>query len=314
MKAIQFESYGSSSVLRLVELEPPRPTTDECLVKVHCAGVNPVDWKIRKGYMRFLPGPSPPLVPGFDICGEVVQAGRNARKFKPGDWIYGLLDTKRGGGYAEYAVVKEPSAARKPENVSACEAAALPVAGLTAIQALRHLGGLRAGDHVLIIGASGGVGHLAVQIAQAMGARVTGVCSARNVEWVRKLGADHVIDYRKEDYTKQPFRCEVVFDAAAASSYSAGSRILTRDGVYIRTLPSAGLFLRMLTLPLTSKRRARLTMVKPSEEDLADLNRFVQAGKLRPFIERTYPLQEAAAAHDYSETGHARGKIVIRII
>ncbi|MDA2933943.1 NAD(P)-dependent alcohol dehydrogenase [Acidobacteria bacterium AH-259-D05] len=314
MKAIQIRQYGSSDVLEYVDRGRPIPAPHQYLVKVHCAGVNPIDWKIRKGMMKFLLRTKLPFVPGFDICGEVVETGGGVSKFKPGDWIYGELHSKRGGGYAEYAVVDEAFATPKPEELSPCEAAALPGSALTAVQALRDTGRLRSGQQVLIIGASGGVGHFAVQIAKAMSAQVTAVCGTDNVDWVRDLGADRVIDYRKEDYRKEALRYDIVFDAVAVDSYWVCSSLLTPRGVYVRTLPSAGLFLSIVISPLVSGKRARFVVMKPSGEDLRYLNRLVQTGQLRPVIGQVYPFAEAKAAQDHSEGGHARGKIVLQVL
>ncbi len=313
MKAIQIRRYGSSDVLEYVDRDRPGPASHQCLVRVHYAGVNPIDWKIRKGIMKFFLRIKFPFVPGYDICGEVIETGRGVSRFKPGDWIYGQLDSRGGGAYAEYALMDEASAALKPEQLSACEAAALPLSALTAVQALRDQANLSSGQRLLIIGASGGVGHFAVQIAKAMGAKVTGVCGTGNVDWVRELGADRVLDYRKEDYRKEAVRYDLIFDVVAVDSYSGCSSLLAPGGVYISTLPTVGLFLSMLILPLVSRRRARFVTVKPSGEDLEYLNRLVETGQLRAVIDRVYPLAEAKAGHDHSEEGHARGKIVLKV-
>ena len=211
--------------------------------KSGAAGVNPVDWKIRRGDLRLFLWISFPYTPGGDVAGEVVEVGAGVSRFKPGDAIVAFVDLKQGGGYAELAVVKESAAAKKPTSLSFAEAASLPIAACTALQSLRDLGKLREGGAVLINGGAGGVGHFAVQIAKVLGATAVATCGPANVEFVRSLGADRVIDYSREDFTRGAERYDTVFDAVAMSSFEACRQILKPGGIYVSTLPSPSVFL-----------------------------------------------------------------------
>ena len=318
MRAIVIYEYGSSEKLTLVELPEPRPGPDEVLIRVRAAGVNPVDWKIRSGMLRLILRLKFPFIPGFDISGEVAAVGSRVTRFKPGDPVYAMLGPPRGGGYAELAVAPESAVARKAQSQSHVEAASMPVAALTALQALRDLGGLKPGQSALINGASGGVGTFAVQIARALGARVTGVCGPSNVELVRSLGADWVLDYTREDFTTRGEIHDVILDAVAKSSFGKCRKVLAPAGTYITTLPSVDVLLRGMVLqPLLrlvgQRQRARMLFAKARSRDLEFLAKLADEGKLKPVIDRVYPLTEARAAHDYSESERARGKIVLEI-
>ena len=220
MKAIVIEGYGGPDRLLLRERPDPKPGAGEILVKVHAAAVNPVDWKIRRGDLRMVLRVGFPYIPGGDVAGEVVEVGAGVTRFRPGDPIVAFVDLRKGGGYAELAIVKESAAALKAQSLSFTEAASLPIAAGTALQALRDSGGLRQGGTSLINGAAGGVGHFAVQIARALGAVPTAVCGSSNVDFVRSLGAETVIDYSQEDFTRRTEQYDVVFDAVAKSGFS----------------------------------------------------------------------------------------------
>jgi NADPH:quinone reductase-like Zn-dependent oxidoreductase len=321
MKAIVIDGYGASDRLLLREVETPRPAAGEVLIRVHAAGVNPIDWKIRRGLFRPVLWLRFPVILGCDVSGVVEAAGPGVTRFQPGDPVFGLLDPKRHGpgGYAEYAAAPESSLARKPELLSFEEAASLPVAALTALQSLRDLGRLRAGGSVLINGASGGVGTLAIPLARALGAlRIAGVCGPSNVELVRSLGADPVIDYRREDFTRRPETYDVVLDAVAMSSFGACRRLLTPRGVYVTTLPMPGAVAWGAILPIAGLlgygKRAKIVLARGRAPDLEFLARQADLGHLRPIIDRVLPLEQAREAHDYSETERARGKIVLRVV
>jgi NADPH:quinone reductase-like Zn-dependent oxidoreductase len=318
MHAIIIREYGGSEKLTRAEIEAPKPGEGDVQIRVRAAGVNPVDWKIRRGMLRWVVRFDFPLVLGFDVAGEVAAVGRDVTRFREGDSVYAMLQPPRAGGYAELAVAPKSAVARKAVSQTDVEAASMPVAALTALQALRDLGGLKAGQSVLINGASGGVGTFAVQIARALGARATGVCGPSNVGLVRELGADEAIDYKKEDFTSRGEKYDMVFDAVARSTFSKCRRILTPSGTYVSTLPTAGLILRSMVLqPVLAlagvKRQARMIVAKPRGEDLSLLAELADAGKLKPVIDRVYPLEQAREAHDYSETGRARGKIVLQV-
>ncbi len=305
--------YGGPEVLGVEEVPRPRATGRRLLVRVRAASINPIDWRIRRGELRFLTGNRFPRIPGRDISGEVVEVGAGARSFRVGDEVYGMLGGLFGAS-AEYAAVSERLVAPKPRNLSHEEAAAVPLAGLTALQALRDAGNLRAGSagrRVLVNGASGGVGTFAVQLARSMGAGVTAVCSERNAELVRELGAGEVIDYNKEDFTWRVGAYDVVFDAVGNKDYASCRRALSESGVYVTTEPGPRGFFEQSLTALSTGKKARVVLVRNSARDLEFLREMIEGGRLRPVVDRVYPLQEAADAHAYSETKRARGKILL---
>jgi NADPH:quinone reductase-like Zn-dependent oxidoreductase len=315
MRAIVIDGYGGSDRLHLAERPDPGPGPGEVLIDVHAASVNPVDWKIRRGELRAFLWIRFPYIPGGDVAGEVVAVGKGVTRFKPGDAVVAFVDLKRGGGYAERAVVAESAASLKAEALGFPGASTLPIAGCTAFQALRDHGGLREGGSVLINGGAGGVGHFAVQVGKAMGATVTATCGPSNVAFVRSLGAGRVIDYSREDFTRLPERYDVIFDAVAMSSFAACRHRLNPGGVYVTTLPDSS---TLLLGPLHAaarlfgpSKRAKFIWVRPDGSDLAFLGCLAEKGKLRPEIARSFPLEQAREAHDLSEQGHVRGKIVL---
>ncbi|MFI5458124.1 MAG: NAD(P)-dependent alcohol dehydrogenase [Isosphaerales bacterium] len=317
MKAIVILGYGGSDQLNARERPDPTPGAGEILVRVRAAGVNPVDWKIRRGDLRLFLRVRFPYVPGGDVAGEVVELGPDARRFKPGDAVFAFVDMARGGGYAELAVVKEAAAALKPQSLSFTEAASLPIAACTALQGLRDVGGLRQGGSTLINGGAGGVGHFAVQIAKALGATTAATCGPFNVAFVESLGADLVIDYSREDFTQRAERYDVVFDAVAMSSFGACRHLLNPGGSYVTTLPGPSVLfwgaVQSGARMFGRSKQARFLMVRREGADLAFLGELADAGRLRPTIGRTFPLERARDAHDASEQGHTRGKIVLEM-
>jgi NADPH:quinone reductase-like Zn-dependent oxidoreductase len=312
MKAIFYHRYGPPEVLEYGELPEPKIAERQLLVKVHAASVNPVDWKFRSGKPR-IPFLKLPRIPGLDIAGEVVRVGNAVSRFKTGDAVYGMLSAFSGGGCAEYAVVPERNTAIKPRNLIFEEAAAVPVAAMTALQALRDHGRIKRGDRVLINGASGGVGSFAVQIAKSFGAEVTAVTSRKNMDFVKGLGADRIVDYTAEDFTKSDSSFDIIFDPVASRSFTECKPRLSPKGVYISTLPSLDTILRIVIGSIVGGKRARLVNLQARTSDLELLTEWIEAGQIHPMIDRTFPLSNTAEAHALSETGHARGKIVIRI-
>ena len=326
IKAYFYRDYGSPDVLRLEEIEKPVPADDQVLVRVRAASINPLDWHYMEGtpyIVRLLEfGLLKPKVPrlGVDLAGQVEAVGKNITQFKPGDEVFG----QKFGAFGEYVTVREDRAlVVKPAGVTFEQAAALPVAAITALQGLRDKGKLQPGQKVLINGASGGVSTFAVQLAKMMGAEVTGVCSGRNVELVRSLGADHVIDYTKEDYTKNGQRYDVMLDNVANHSFSENIRMLNPQGKYVLIGgggPDDQGFIGPLILPIKAALLKRFVtqevgfmvaeVTKPDLTYLADL---VQSGKLKVVIDKTYPLNQLPEAMQYLETGRARGKVVITI-
>lgn len=314
MHAIYYSEYGSADVLRYGELPTPRPKPQQLLVRVHAGSVNPVDWKLRRGELKLVSGWRFPQVPGRDVAGVVAEVGAAVTAFRPGDRVFGMLDSGLGGAYAEYAVLSAAVAAPVPAGLSFEEAAAVPLAGFTALQALRDRGRLRPGERVLVNGAAGGVGLLAVQLARLLGAgRVVGVCSARNAALVRSLGADEVIDYQQHDFTRARAAYDLVFDAVASSSYRQSRATLRPGGRYVTTVPNPLDLLLGWPLSVAAGHRLRAVLARSRGRDLRRLADWLAAGQLRAVIDRRFPLAEAAAAQRYSETGRAVGKIVLTV-
>jgi NADPH:quinone reductase-like Zn-dependent oxidoreductase len=320
MKAAAIDRYGPSERLTVRDLpDPGPPGPGQVLLRVRAAGVNPIDWKIRRGHLRFIRRARFPLVLGFDVAGEVVEIGPEVTRFEPGDAVFGVVDVNGlGGSYAELALAREAALALQPASLSFEEAAALPVAGLTALQGLRDKGELVAGESVVINGAAGGVGHFAVQIAAAFGARVSAVTSGRNLDFVRDLGADEAIDYEEEEFTARDETWDVIYDLVGNRTFRDCEDVLSPDGgVYISTVVSVSLVLSVAATTvgglLGQRKRSRIAMVNHRAEDLAVLARLVEQRKLRPVIQEIFPLADIRRAHDLSETGHVRGKIVVSV-
>jgi 2-desacetyl-2-hydroxyethyl bacteriochlorophyllide A dehydrogenase len=313
MKAVFINQYGSTQVLQYGSIETPSINRDQLLVKVYASSVNPVDWKIRAGQLQFLTGYKFPMVLGFDVSGEVVAVGESVTRFQTGDKVYAYLDSLPGGAYAEYAAVSERVACFKPDNMSYEQAAAVPLAATTALQALRDLGQILPGHKVLINGASGGVGSFAVQIAKALKAEVTAVCSTQNVELVKSLGGDRVIDYTVQDFTKDTSAYDIIFDAVGKESFSGCQNILKPNGVYVTTLPDPDSVVQSFLTFLLPGKKSKLVVAQSSGQDLAYLKELIEGGKIRSVIDRTYSLEELAVAHAESEQGHVVGKLVITV-
>ncbi len=319
MKAIEYTEYGTSDVLRLAEVATPTPKDDEVLIRTRAASVNALDWRLMKGapsIVRMLfrlskPTTAQPGRPGRDVAGTVDAVGRNVTKFKPGDEVFGVCP----GAFAEYACASQDKLALKPANISFEEAAAVPVAALSALQGLRDKGRIQRSQNVLVDGASGGVGTFAVQIAKSFGAEVTAVCSSRNVDTARSIGADHVIDYTREDFTRSVQRYDLIVAANAYHSIFAYRRALSRNGRYVMAGGGWVQILQAAVLgPLLSRigrKKMCLFMANINVTDLTLLRDLLEAGTVVPVIDRRYPLREAAEAVRYVGEGHARGKVVI---
>jgi NADPH:quinone reductase-like Zn-dependent oxidoreductase len=311
MKAILFHAYGPPDVLRYEEIAKPAARADEVLIRVRAASVNPFDWHLMRGspvFLRAQTGLAAPKDPrlGVDLAGEVEATGRTVTQFKPGDEVFG---TGRGA-FAEYVCAREDRLALKPATVTFEQAAAVPVAGCTALQGLRDKGLIQPGHKALINGAAGGVGTFAVQLAKSFGAEVTGVCSTRNVDLVRSIGAERVIDYTREDFTRGRQRYDLILDAFGTRSLSGCRRVLAPGGTYVVV---GGPLAVVKALALSRFVREKLVVVTASVKvkDLMALKGLIEAGKVTPVIDRRYPLSEAPAAIRYLEEGHARGKVVL---
>lgn len=311
MQAIGFKRYGAADALELLELPRPTVAPDSVLIRVAAAGINPADWRFRSGQFRFAMRLKLPFVPGSDVAGVVEAIGSAVTRFQPGDAVYAMLPTSRGGGYAEFAAVAERNVAPMPRNLSFAEAAAAPLTALTALQALRDKAGLQVGAHLLIYGASGGVGTFAVQIAKAMSAHVTAACSGRNAALAREIGADEVIDYTQQDVTAGEPRYDVIFDAVNVLSFRRARRVLRPNGTLVTVNPLTGNLSPAWLARFRGGRRIRSLFVQPSGDDLRALNDWFEAGQLRPVIEQRFALAEARAAQQRSETGRVRGKLVL---
>jgi NADPH:quinone reductase-like Zn-dependent oxidoreductase len=308
MKAIRIHQYGGPEVLTQVELQRPTPGPDEVLIKVHAASVNPVDWKLRAGHMKdFLPL-TLPVTLGADISGTVEEVGSSAARFKRGDEVYASLGLE-AGGYAEYAVAKEAIVAAKPRTLDHVQAAAVPVAALTAWQALFEVAQLRAGQKVLIHGAAGGVGNFAVQFAKGKGAYVIGTASSKNHAFLRELGADETVDYQKTRFEDVVHDVDVVLDTIGGDTQERSFKTLRKGGILVSIVqpPSEELAAKYSV-------RALFLGAHPSSSDLSEIAKLIDSGKVKTVVETVLPLAEARRAHELSERGHARGKIVLKVV
>lgn len=322
MKAIVYTKYGSPDVLELKEVEKPTPKDNEVLIKIHAAAVTIGDVIVVKGQpfpVRFWSGLLEPKhkIPGKEMAGRVEAVGANVTHFQPGDEVFGDLSVCGLGAFAEYVSVPENAIALKPANLTFEEAAAVPESAVVALQGLRDKGKIQPGQKVLINGASGGVGSYAVQIAKSFGAEVTAVCSTRNLDMARSIGADHVIDYTREDFTQNGHRYDLILAANGYHSISDYRRALTPEGFYVGTGGAmAQTFQGMLLGPIISMTGSKTMgnmLVKPNKKDLVFMKELLEAGKVIPVIDRRYPLSEVPEAFRYIEEGHAQGKVVITV-
>jgi NADPH:quinone reductase-like Zn-dependent oxidoreductase len=309
MKAVRIHTYGSPEVLKYEEAPRPKPEAGELLIRVHAAGVNPVDWKIREGYFKHRLNYSLPLILGWDLSGVVEATGPGIVRLKAGDEVYSRPDIARDGAYAEYIVVRETEVALKPKSIDHIHAAAIPLAALTAWQSLFDAAGLGAGQKVLIHAAAGGVGSFAVQLAKWKGAHVIGTASGRNQEFLRKLGADQTIDYQTTRFEDVVHDVDVVFDTIGGDTQRRSWRVLKKGGILVSIVDP----------PSAEEAAAHgvcqaFVFVQPSATQLTELANPVDSGKLKSIVETVLPLSEARRAHELSQTGHTHGKIVLRVV
>ncbi|GIV95659.1 MAG: NADPH:quinone reductase [Herpetosiphonaceae bacterium] len=327
MRAAIIQGFGGPERFEIVSNAPkPDLHPNQVLLRVHAAGVNPLDWKIRRGELKYLLGANFPMILGNDVSGVIEEVGAAVTRFRPGDAVFCMLDSSptplctgfaKPGAYAEYAVTREDTLALKPQNLSHEEAASVPLAALTAFQTLRYRAKVKQGDRVLINGASGGVGIFAIQTARLFGARVTAVCGDRNRDMVASLGADDVISYQEMKLTDIEGPFDVIYDVVANSSFYQCRHMLTEKGIFISNIASPSRLLSTWLNPvchtLGFKKSSGFAWVRPSGRDLGIISRMFEHGELRTVVDRVFPLEAVHEAHIYSEKGQARGKIVLRV-
>ena len=308
MKAIRFHSYGGPEVLVLEEVPRPQPEAGELLIRLQSAGVNPLDWKVRAGHVKEWLHHRLPLIPGWDASGVVEEVGEGVTAFKKGDGVYGMLDFKLDGAYAEYVVAKAEDLASPPTSIDPVRAGAVPLAALTAWQALFDVAGLASGQSVLIHAAAGGVGHFAVQFAKWKGARVIGTASAVHASFLRDLDADEAIDYKTTRFEEAVREVDVVLDLIGGDTQRRSWQVLKKGGVLVATLG--------ISSPEDARKhqvRGEGVMVQPDSVQLAEIASLIDKDKVNPVVTEILPLAEAARAHEMSQTGHTRGKIVLQV-
>ena len=322
MKAIVYTKYGAPDVLELKEVEKPTPRDDEVLVKLHAVSANAADLHLLRGdpfLLRLVSGLLKPknTILGADIAGRVEAVGKNVKEFQPGDEVFGDISACGWGGFAEYVCARENALVLKPACLTFEQAAAVPMAAVTALQGLRHKRQIQPGQKVLINGASGGVGTFAVQIAKSFGAEVTAVCSTRNVAMARSLGADHVIDYTQEDFTQNGQRYDLILAVNGYQSISDYQRALSPAGMYVMSGGSGAQMSQAMLLgpwiSMTGSKKMGNLLAKPNQKDLVFVKELLEAGKVVPVIDRRYTLSEVPEAIRYLEAGHAQGKVVITL-
>jgi NADPH:quinone reductase-like Zn-dependent oxidoreductase len=312
MRAVRFHSFGDPSVLRVEDVPQPTPKPDEVLIRVHASSINNADTGARSGHSRIIHARHMPMIPGYDVAGEVVACGAAVTAFVPGERVFALTGL-RAGGQAEYCCLPQSQFARMPQHISWTEAAAVPLAGLTALQALRGKAHLQAGQRVLINGAAGGVGSFAVQIAKALGCHVTGVCSGAKRDLVAGLGADQVIDYKTDDFATSAQRWDVVFDAAGNRSFRDVWRVLLPRGVMVAARAQPTLALPVVLGAFGIAPRYTFLITRSSGQDLALLTHWIDQGAIRPAVDRVFAMDAIHEAHRYFEAGKTQGKVVVQV-
>lgn len=315
MKAAIINQFGKPGVFEIKNAEKPKVKPDQVLIKVKVVSINPIDWKQRKGNHKYILGSPFPIILGYDVSGEVVEVGNEISKFKKGDIVFGVLDNKYGGALAEFAIGHEKCFSIKPKEISYEEAAAVPMVSLTSLQAFRDVVNLQAGQTVLINGASGGVGHVTIQIAQIMGAKVIAVASSKSKEFIEQFKPDSFIDYTETDVLKLDKKIDVFFDVVGNYTFPKTKHLLNSDGMYLNLN-----YLNSLTkLPvnkfhqLFTKKKAKTFLMKQNSSDLNIIANWISEGKLKISIDKTFQLEQISEAHEYSQKGHNKGKNIVVI-
>ncbi len=312
MKAAVIRKFGKPSVFEIEERTIPEPGNNQVLIKNFASSINPIDFKSRKGNHKYILGANFPIILGYDFSGEVVKTGKNVNKFKKGDLVFGRSDVRYGGTYAQYCLSSESTMALKPDNLSFAQAAALPLAGLTALQALRDKCNIQKNDKVLIIGATGGVGHFAVQFVNYFGAKSYAVCDNSHQEFLNQLMPYKHIDYNLQDYKKQNQYYNVIFDVVGKENYLTCKHMLIKNGCYITTLPRPIIIYHSF-VSLFNKSKVSSLLMRAKQEDLYFVKTLVENGLLKPKIGKSFKLDQLDKAHEYAEKGHTEGKIIINI-
>jgi NADPH:quinone reductase-like Zn-dependent oxidoreductase len=316
MKAIVYSRFGGPEALELRDMPEPQPRENELLIRVHAAGLNPVDWKLLRGEFRFMARGPWPRRAGMEFAGRVIAVGSRVLRFKVGDAVHGALDPFKSpnGCFAEIVCARESEAASIRDGLSFSEAAVLHGAGISALDCLRRLGEARAGQRVLIIGASGGIGTFAIQVAKLWGLHVTAVCRESAIDLVRQLGADAVVAFDLVDPLRLGERFDLIVDAAAKYHFSDCAALLTDRGIYVNSMPGPRTFFDALRTRIVGRRRARFLMVQVNQDSIAEIGRLAAERKIKAIIGHTFPLAQARAAYELSLAGHVRGKIVIKVL
>ncbi|MFW5759795.1 MAG: NAD(P)-dependent alcohol dehydrogenase [Cyclobacteriaceae bacterium] len=313
MKAAVLIKYGSADNLEVVDSFEPNASDlkkREVLINVKASSVNPIDYKVRNGRLKWAMSPKFPKIMGSDFSGVILSSQHHL--FKAGEEVYGYITTTKGGAYAEKLIMKGKKIGRKPKNFTHQETAALPMAGITALQALRDIGGIKEGDQVLINGCAGGVGHLAVQIAKYYQASVTGICSTGKIDYAKSLRTDRIIDYKQEDIHDRMQQYRIIFDTVGNLSFQTMKPYLSKKGIFVATNVYPGKVWAMIT-SIFSARKARIVLANANHDDFQFLSNLSEHGHLKPYIEKEYPLKDIADAQKHLEKGHVQGKIVVNI-
>lgn len=313
MKAAIIKKWGNPDVFKIGEVEKPAPGSNQIQIKVACSSINPVDYKQRKGNHKYILGSPFPIILGYDVSGIVTEIGSEVASFKVGDEVFGDLDNKYGTALAEYAVGQEHCFSMKPKNISFQQSAAVPLAGLTAMQTLRDKGKIKSGDTVLINGASGGVGHLAIQITQILQGKPIVIASTQNLDFLKQYNPERIVDYKKENIYNSGIKADIIFDVAGNLNFRKCLRLLNKNGRYISTLPRPKIIWHKIIQIFTSGKKSLTLLRKHNATDMKQLAIWLEDGSLKPSVIKTFSLEAVADAHRYAEKGGFPGKIVINI-
>lgn len=312
MRAAVINQYGGSDKLEIVDLPIPNVIDKQALIKIFATGINPIDYKIRSGFLRYVMRLKFPVILGYDICGEIVGLGRGADGFSLGDFVVAYSNYPEGRGYAEYIALDAKHLVKKPKNLTVIVAAGVPLASLTALQALRNYGNIQPDHEVMIIGATGGVGLFAIQLAKNLGAKVTAVCSTSGVNLIKNFNIDNIIDYKTSELFVDHKKYSIIFDTVGKYDFNKLKEHLNKNGKYISTLSSRSTWFSFITNLFTNK-KCYAIRVQPNMLDLQYVIQQLEQGKLKVIVDKVYPLSKVIDAHEYSETGHAHGKIILSI-